>query len=210
MKKVKYFVLTVSILTLMCGCVNVNSSSIENLAKNVLESKYKLYNTSTQGYKYYIPRGMKSVKKDDYNQVLKDDKYYYYLYADLIGYYNKKEIKYEKNDKYYFSYVLDKGIINIRENDNKYIVDIAYNYSFIEVECKFDDINDVVSKSLIILNSIKYNDDTIKLMISSGDKNNDIEIINIFDKKKDETEYLEYDDTYVGDEEADYDPDVIN
>ena len=81
----------------------------------------------------------------------------------------------------------------------------------IEVKVKESAIKSAISNSLIILNSIKYNDDTIKAMLDEGVLSTNEKIVDVFaDKKDDSSSLLEVGDDYVPEDEEDYDRDYIN
>ena len=70
-------VLLSAIMLLMTGC-SVTKLDSNDLGKNVkilLSEKSSLYNVFYDGYKYYLPKGVGFVTKDDYNAVLKDTTY---------------------------------------------------------------------------------------------------------------------------------------
>ena len=55
--------------------------------------------------------------------------------------------------------------------DNVYFMEIVYNYSKIEFYSSYSDLSFITANSLIILNSIKYNDSLIQLELSDDYKN---------------------------------------
>ena len=56
------------------------------------------------------------------------------------------------------------GYIGVKKlDDDSYFVEIVYNYSKIEFYSNYYDMPYIISNSLIILNSIKYNDNLINL-----------------------------------------------
>ena len=72
-----------------------------------------------------------------------------------------------------------------------------------------NDVNEVVTNSLVILSSITYIDDVIASNLNKNEFASAEEQVNIFDNTTVDTNYLdEVDDTYTGNED-DYDPDVI-
>ena len=99
-KVLKLFVLFLSLFVLT-GCVNMKEDSLEDITKYVVTSKRELYNNFNRGYKYYIPRGLSTKQVDDLNVIIKSDKYNYYLYVDLVSYYNKVEFKYDVDKSIY-------------------------------------------------------------------------------------------------------------
>lgn len=209
-KKIKNILLLSCMIFLMTGCCYINNSSIDTITRQVLKNNRKLYNQNTIGFKYYLPRNMTSVLKDEYNMLFRDKSYTYYMYTDLVSYYNKKEVSLKKDGTLFYSQEIDNGLINIIEKDKKYFIKVIYNYVTVEVETSKIDLKDVLSNALVLVKSVKYNDDAIKLLINNDNKNGNEEVIDIFHKDKIQNDYLEYDDTYKGDETVDYDPDVIN
>lgn len=210
----KKTILILLVVLLTCGCVRINDASIDDLVTTTINSKYNLYNHVNRGYKYYLPRSLKSTVTNEYNEIIKSKYYDYYLYVDLVGYYNKKHVNYEENKKIYYSKLLngkDKvGILNVTKNDTEYLVQIMYNYAKIEVKCNYKDLNEVITNSLVILSSIQYVDDVITSLLNENDFTSAEEQVNIFEDNSGEVNTLEdFDDTYTGNEEDDYDPDVI-
>lgn len=210
----KRILLILLILFLTSGCVNINKVSKDELIDTIIADKHNLYNHINKGYKYYLPRGLKSEKVDEFNDIIKGVDTDYYLYVDLVSYENKIDILYEENNEHYYSRIFEygknkKGIIDINQNEDKYIVKTIYNYATIEVKCSEEDINDVITNSLIIILSIDYNDDIINKLLDSNSFDGSEEPVNIFDKDVEESDRLEVDDTYTGNEEEDYDPNVI-
>ena len=202
------------ILFLTSGCVNINKVSKDELIDTIIADKHNLYNHINKGYKYYLPRGLKSEKVDEFNDVIKGVDVDYYLYVDLVSYENKIDILYEENEEHYYSKIFEygedkKGIIDINKKDDKYIVKTIYNYATIEAKCSEEKINDVITDSLIIVLSIDYNDDVVKKLLDSNIFNGTEEPVSIFDENVEESDRLEVDDTYTGNEEEDYDPNVI-
>lgn len=209
----KRYLFIVMFVLLTCGCVKVNDASIETLVSETTSSKYKLFNHINSGYKYYLPRALKSTVTDEFNEIIKSKYYDYYLYVDLVAYHNKKTSLYLEDTSLYYSKLIDNndksGIINIKDTGVDYLIKIIYNYAKIEVKCSYKDLNEVVTNSLVILSSITYIDDVIANNLNKNEFASAEEQINIFDNTVVDTNYLdEVDDTYTGNED-DYDPDVI-
>lgn len=209
----KKTIVIILVLLLTCGCVNVRNASIDELVTTTINSKYNLYNHVNSGYKYYLPRTLKSAITSEYNEIIRSKYYDYYLYVDLVAYYNQKPAELSEDDSIYYSKIFksdDKtGIVNISVHDEDYLVNIVYNYGKIEVVCQEQDINEVVTNSLVILSSIQYQDDIISNLISSSEFTSAEEQVNVFNNNNEENTLSDYDDTYTGNEEDDYDPDVI-
>ena len=104
MKKI-IVLLSICILFLTgCQIVKLDSSSIDKNIDMLLSKKVSNYNVYYEGYKYYLPKGLTFLDKEDYNAVLKDNNNNkYYLYVDVISYYHKIENDYEENKNSYYS-----------------------------------------------------------------------------------------------------------
>lgn len=220
MKKV---LLLFASLVLLTGCMRIDKTNNEDLITAILASKIDVYNHTNKGFKYYLPNNLKSIKRDEYNEILKNDDYEYYLYVDLVSYYNKSIANYKEVEDAYYSKVLIKddkrGVVNIVPTKYKYLITIEYNYAAINVVVEEKDIKKSLSDALIIISTVKYNDDIIKKMLEEDEFSSSSEIVNIFDtvsrneqiEDKDDMQYDENDENY--DEDVDdeiYDPDVIN
>ena len=136
-------------------------------------------------------------------------------YPDLISYYNKKDLKFEKNDNIYYSRLLFKddklGVIDVTNDSDECFVKVTYNYATIETKVNLLDLNETISNIMIILSSINYNDAVIKNILTNESKVEDDEVVEVFDNKKNDNSSLDVEeDEYSGNEEEDYDPDVIN
>ncbi len=215
----KKIIISLLVLLLTTGCIPIASSSIEEITNTILSSKYALFNRVSGAYKYYLPREMKATITDEFNEILSSKYHDYYLYVDLVSYYNDVTVMYETDNTLYYSSLLygedETGLLNIEEvGVDEYIITMYYNYGRIEVKVNKSDINEAVTNSLVILSSIQYNDDIIENMMGDDILSSAEEQIDIFEEDKAESEYLdtleEEEDIYTGNEEEDYDPDVIN
>ncbi len=209
MKKV-FLILIVIMLT---GCVNVENISYDDIINNIVSSKYEIYNANRSGYKYYTPNNMASANTIDYNEILEDDLYKYYFYVDVISYYNRVIETYEVDNNAYFSKAInyqDKfGYIEINKvSDNKYLLEIMYNYAKIEVIVDEYNLNKAISNSLIILSSVKYNSEILDTIVGENILTSKEIEFNIFETKKTESNFLEVEANNIYVEEEN-DPDLI-
>ena len=132
----------------------------------------------------------------------------------MVSYHNKKTSVFEEDSGIFYSKLINNddisGILNVKDVGEEYLIKIIYNYAKIEVRCSKRDLNEVVSNSLVILSSITYIDDVISNLLNQSDFTSAEEQVNIFENDSSEINYLdEIDDTYTGNEEEDYDPNVI-
>ena len=207
----KIILLTILLISLT-GCVNINSTSIENLVSTIKQSKLSLTNEYRNGFTYYLPVNMNVLSSDKANEVLSDGNYNYYLYADMISFYNKTSFDYKENKTSYKSLNLkdDKasGYLEINQKNDKYLIEIMYNYAKIEVMVDKDKINEAISNSLIVISSIKFNKDIIENMLGKNVLSFSEEEFNIFETNSNTSNFLEIEKefgTYEGDDIPDYD-----
>ena len=158
-------------LLLLVGCQKVtdNENYIESV--NVCLSDKTKSNNVSQGYKYYLPKGVKKIQDYDYNQIFLIDDYNVYLYVDIISYFYEKNLQnVEVEDDIYYYETIDyngkKGYIKINKvHEDNYFINIVYHYSKIEANVPKDKLNKVITLSSIILNSIEYNDSVIEKIL---------------------------------------------
>ena len=135
----KRYLFIILILIVTCGCTRLTDLSLNDIVDRTINSKYNLHNHINSGYKYYLPRTLKSVITDEYNEIIKSKYYDYYLYVDLVAYHNKKETVFEEDSSLVYSRLITKGditgIINVKSNGQEYLVKAIYNYAKIEVKC---------------------------------------------------------------------------
>ena len=190
----KIILLTILLISLT-GCVNINSTSIENLVSTIKQSKLSLTNEYRNGFTYYLPVNMNVLSSDKANEVLTDGNYNYYLYADMISFYNKTSFDYKENKTSYKSLNLkdDKasGYLEINQKNDKYLIEIMYNYAKIEVMVDYDDINLAVLNAVTILRDLEYNDMTIESIASNKSQKFNDETYNIFNPKGNDNNYLD-------------------
>ena len=212
----KKIILALFMLVFLTGCTPVQKMNIEDIVNDRISKDIRLTNEHRAGYKYYLHKGMNINDKSSYNEKIKSGNYTYYLYVDVVSYYNKVIDKFESKDDVYYSSSIDYqekfGYLEIKNiKDDKYIIEIMYNYAKIEVIVNEDDINVAVSNAINVLSSIEYNDTMINKLIGEETSSfNELEY-NIFETTNDST-YLEF----VNDEDSEqveeeiHDTDLVN
>ena len=174
--KRKFMFLLIIALLLLTGCTKIDGN-MDHILSVILDSKVSRVNTVSTGYQLYIPMGVIQLDDNEYNQKLKIRDTHIYLYVDIVSYFYKNNLNYVEKDGFdYFYSEIDyndkKGYIGIKKIDeDNYFVKIVYNYSKIEFYSSYDDLSFITANSLIILNSIKYNDSLIQLELSDDYKN---------------------------------------
>ncbi len=192
MKKISILLLSLFMFS-GCNIERIKDDKDEILSKVFVE-KSKLSNIVASGYKYYIPNGVTLVGRDSYNEVLYSKGNNYYLYVDLVGYYNNTKLDYEVKEEIYYSRKINtkkkEGYIEIEEEDDLYFLQIMYNYGKIEAYVNKEDIERALIESGYILSSIKFNDILIKNKYGVDKQTQKEEKLNIFVPRKKEDFFL--------------------
>ena len=210
----KIFVLLLTSLMFLTGCTveEQNIKDIDKMINTILGNKLNLYNQISNGYKYYLPRGVRVIDNKNYNEKLYSKGNTYYLFVDIVSYQYKSDFTYEPNDKVYFSKKLDynkqKGYIEISKKDNLYFVEMMYNYAKIEALVPKNDIPETVINASYILGSLDFNEKVLKILFE--EENNDFQEkpFELFKPRRKEGNFLDYDKEF-GQYEEEIDEDLI-
>lgn len=208
----KKLIILIVCFTLLCGCTKINNDNINNIINSVVSSDNDRANQYRNGYKFYLPNNLSIIKIDDKNNVFKENDIKYYMFVDIVSYYHKVENKYQVNEKAYYSSLINynnkSGYVEVNVKNDKYLIEIMYNYAKIEVIVNSNDIASAITNSLIILTSVNYNDDIIDNLLEEDVLNYSEETFNIFETNSNDSNFLkvveEY-DNYNEDEVPDYD-----
>ena len=202
--------LLIMVLLLCASCTRVNDKNYDDIVMNVTRNNSNIYNTTSLGYKYYLPLGVSKVYDKDYNQKFKVNDTYMYLYVDIVSYYYKNNLNLSDSDinncYYYFPIKSDDnkiGYVKITKEDNdKYFIKIVYNYAKIESYVNDYEISDILSYSMIILDSISYNDKLVKNILLEEYYSSSSKEYKIKKPENTESKFSEYLSEYVADEES--------
>ncbi len=194
--KIKKIILVLVMFIFLAGCTNVAHLSYDDIINN-FSLKEKNASVFKQGYKYYVPNGLKLDDAGSNYAILTSEDATYYLYVDLISYINNKENTYEINNNAIYSkkinYQDKNGYVEIKLwKNNQYLIEIMYNYAKIEVMVEENLVNKVLVNSISILNSIKYNDATIERMLQDNELNYTEEVFEIFENNTVNSDILEF------------------
>lgn len=200
----KIIVLLSIVLLSITGCT-VNKLDNKNITSNInilLSQKSKVTNASFEGYKYYVPKGLKFLNKEDCNAVFRDrfdNKYY--LFVDVIGYYHKVENTYEVDDEAYYSDIIsynDKdGYIEINKvDDNKYYIQYVFNYGRMQALIDSKYLTTVVNNMSYILRSIVYNDEVLDSLVGENILSYSEENFSLFETKATREDFLDVVEKY--------------
>ena len=205
MKKFIYLALIVLLLG-GCSITKVEEDSFESIINSVLYKDTNLANSSFDGYKFYLPRGTIVSAKKQSNLEIKDAKNYYYLYVDAISYYYKTKAKHKVDSNIFYSKDLSHGnsfgYIDISKVNDKYFIEVMYNYAKIEAYVEEDTLYDAFLNVCYILSTIDFNESVINYRLSNKELETTTEEFDIFKSKKDDDNFLQYIeefDKYEGD-----------
>ncbi|MBP3635737.1 MAG: hypothetical protein J6J17_04730 [Bacilli bacterium] len=185
-----------------CKIENISNNDILSNVDLILSKKLKYLNKDAIGYQYYLPINMSVKNVNDFNQELYYEGKTLYLYTDIVSYYHKVQKDYTVDNNAYISKKIDQkgknGYLEINKVNDKYYVEMMYNYAKVEAYVSDYELVDTVSVISCILSSIKYNDNIIETLI--GDKKYDLsgnETYNIFNTKKTtDSNFLDYINEY--------------
>ena len=208
----KKLIILIVCFTLLCGCTKINNDNINDIINSVVSSDNDRANQYRNVYKFYLPNNLSTIKIDDKNNVFKENDIKYYMFVDIVSYYHKVENKYQVNEKAYYSSLINynnkSGYVEVNVKNDKYLIEIMYNYAKIEVIVNSNDIASAITNSLIILTSVNYNNDIIDNLLEEDVLNYSEETFNIFETNSNDSNFLkvveEY-DNYNEDEVPDYD-----
>jgi len=200
MKKI-VFLVTLLVFFTGCSIKSMSSYEINEIIDNALKNEDVTANVVSDGYKYYLPRGMKIIDKKEYNSKLLSDGNYYYLYVDIISYYHKTPLEYKVDSNLYLSkkisYNGKEGYVEIKKvEEGRCFFKIEYNYSKIEGYISEDNLNDAVYDSIRILSSVSYNDTIINSLIGDNILNYQEENFTLFESKREDGTFLDYIEEY--------------
>ncbi len=202
MKRIIVLLSAITLLMTGCSVVTLSNVDIGNNIKTLLTEKAKLYNVYFEGYKYYVPKGMRFLNKEDYNASFVDSiGNKYYLYVDAICYYHKAKNTYEENKKSHFSRKLDynkkTGYIQIdKQEDGSFLVNYMFNYAKMESLVKERDLVSVVNNMSIILRSVEFNDKVLESLIGNNILSYKEENFRLFDATTEKGDFLDVVDKY--------------
>ena len=190
-------ILIIICLLFITGCSDIRKQSYDDIINNIATraNKDNVYRT---GYSYYLPRGMQVADSTLYNESITDARYKYYLYVDIVSYYKKVTKDYTINNNALVSKKLEYDgkfgyvEVNLLKND-KYLVEIMYNYAKIEVIVDKSNLNEAMLSIINILKSVEYNDSIIANLMGDDVLNFSEEEFNIFNTKGSESNYLTVD-----------------
>ena len=215
MKKKLTLLFILLLMTTGCNIGRIDNNSINDNLDLLLNQKNKNYNVNFEGYKYYVPTGLKFLNKEEYNAILEDRyKVKYYLYVDAISYYHKVDINHTTDYNLYYdeniNYNKKNGYLKIDEVDDSYHVEFVYNYAKVEAYVDGNHLNEAIVNMFYILRSIKYNDKILDSLIGDNVLSYQEETFSLFDDETSQEDFLEVVSKYDSEYSKAYDQDNIN
>ena len=173
MKKLIVLLSIVVVVATGCSITRIDNQDVLKNIDILMSKKVNTCNVFYDGYKYYLPKGVQFLNRDDYNAILKDRKNNrYYLYVDAISYYHKIENAYKEEKNAYFSKKIEKnkktGYLQIDEVDSKYFIQFVYNYVKMEAYVGKEDLMDVLVNMCSILRTVQFNDVILESLIGDN------------------------------------------
>jgi len=168
-----FILLSITFLLTGCSVSRLYPDHIDDSLKILLGEKSSVYNTYYEGYKYYLPKGIRIMNKEDYNALLKDSHgNRYYLYVDVISYFYKSVNDYVVSEDSYYSKKLNfnkkTGYLQIDRIDSKYFIQYVFNYVKIEAYVDKKDLDESIWYMSSILGTIKFNDTILESLIGEN------------------------------------------
>lgn len=196
MKKIIVLLSIVVLFLSGCSAYRLDSTDLGNNIKVLLSEKVDIYNVYFDGYKYYVPKGIKLINKDEYNATFMDkSNNKYYLYVDAISYYHKTENTYMVDEKIHYSNKLEyngkTGYINIEKIEDKYFIQFMFNYAKMEAYVPEEDLTTVVNNMCFVLRTVKFNDDVLESLIGDNVLSYQEENFTLFDTESSNEDFLE-------------------
>ena len=176
------------------GCTKISDTSYDDIL-NTISIKNNKQNTYNSTFKFYLPNELSVINYDEYNEILISENYKYYLYVDIISYYEKFTYEYTICEECFYSKKINYDgkygyvEINLKEN-NQYLIEIMFNYAKIEVMVDYEDINLVLYNCVTILKDLEYNDMIIEPLVNNKSLNFKEETYDIFNPKSKDSSYL--------------------
>ncbi len=205
MKKIIVLLSIVLLSITGCSIKKLDNKQFDKNVDTLLSEKVSISNVDFEGYKYYLPDGLKFLNKEEYNAVFRDRfENKYYLYVDVIGYYHDTLNTYEENTDAYFSKKLayngKSGYLEINEVDDKYFIEYVFHYGKIEALVDKDSLVNVINNSSYVLRSIQYNDEILESLVGDNILSYAEENFSLFETQASQEDFLdvvkEYDKGY--------------
>ncbi len=210
----KYLIIVIA-LFILTGCTDISNLDYDGVVNKTLKEEAHKPNTFLEGYKLYLPGHMSMIGDLKGNDILYSYQDKYYLYVDLISYYNKKQNKYNVEGlSYEYSKDIESnglnGYVTVRKSKGGYLVEVMYNYAKIEVIT--NNVKTAIANSLLVLKNIEFNYKIIDSMIGSNALVYDSELFELLGPDSKDNNFLDYIKEYgeYNEDDAKLDEDVMD
>ncbi len=210
----KYLIIVIA-LFILTGCTDISNLDYDGVVNKALKEEAHKPNTFLEGYKLYLPGHMSMIGDLKGNDILYSYQDKYYLYVDLISYYNKKQNKYNVEGlSYEYSKDIESnglnGYVTVRKSKGGYLVEVMYNYAKIEVIT--NNVKTAIVNSLLVLKNIEFNYKIIDSMIGSNALVYDSELFELLGPDSKDNNFLDYIKEYgeYNEDDAKLDEDVMD
>lgn len=203
-------IILITLSFFLFGCTsNINQMTFREIIDDSIQEEKSFVNINNKGYKYYLPSEFTVVEDNDYIQKITSKNRTYYMNVDIVSYFykNKLETKHNLDDYEYYTFDHNnkQGYLKITKNNKNFVVELCYNYAIIEVEVEESELRYAVSRGILILDSIKYNDLVIEKYIVENSIENSETVYNIpkpedKENNKNVLEYIEESDPGASDD----------
>ena len=184
---------------LLFGCTKIDKNDINYLqyVEDVIKNDNNFFSKNSNGFKYYLPKGVIVKKEKNNNILLSSDSTNIYFFIDIINYYYNNKIIIDNSENYdYYKTINDEGFLIVDENNDNYLIKLSYNNCIMEFYTEKEKIPKLLTISSIILNSVEFNDNIINNQIKDGYKNNSEKIYEINELKKTNSKFSQYLNSY--------------
>ena len=108
MKKLVVLLSIIVVCLSGCSAKKLDNTDLGKNIKILLTEEVDYSNVYFDGYKFFVPKGLQIISKDEYNSVFLDrNANKYYLYIDAISYYHKVDNDYEESKNSHYSKKID-------------------------------------------------------------------------------------------------------
>ena len=196
----KKILILIVLLIFTSGCLYIQDADVEEIIYQVQNSPLTLSNQIRSGYRYQLPQGMQVLSVNQHNEIIKARGFRFFLYIDFVSYYNQTPFVYELSEVSYISKNITfndiPGYLEVNVKEGKYLIEIMFNYAKIEVIVDRRYLNEAIANALIILSTIRFNDDIVSSMMSDNMQIFGEEQFNIFETNRGESNFLQHLEDY--------------
>ena len=206
-EKILFIIFVTLILT---GCVRTDLivNDYDSIISEVINNRRDYTNEVGSGYRFLIPKGVRLIESNANNQIFIGFDTKIYVYVDITSYFYKNSFNYDEdlNNSFYYKRIKNgdkEGFLLINKEENFYYVKIYYNYVKVEFYANDYNLNNAIAMSLIIANSVDYNNSIIEKILDDNNNNNMSEVTYNIEKPADSSsDFTQYLNEYITEDEV--------